>query len=193
LGGLRGAPTVARTVLLWGENTVAAQRHPQRWPILGVLCLALLTVVLDNTILNVAIPTLSTHLSASTSDIQWMINAYVLALAGLLVTAGSLADRFGRKRFVLIGLVVFGVGSLVAAYSQSAGMLIGARAFMGLGAACMMPGTLAVVMQIFDEQERPRAIGIWGAVAVLAGGLVAGFLIWRATRVAPKTPIPSTL
>ncbi|EWM15943.1 integral membrane protein, partial [Kutzneria sp. 744] len=165
---------------LRGENTVAAQRHPQRWPILGVLCLALLTVVLDNTILNVAVPTLSTQLSASTSDIQWMINAYVLALAGLLVTAGSLADRFGRKRFVLIGLVVFGVGSLVAAYSQSAGMLIGARGFMGLGAACMMPGTLAVVMQIFDEEERPRAIGIWTAalsVGVAIGPVIGGFLL----------------
>jgi EmrB/QacA subfamily drug resistance transporter len=160
--------------------TVADRRHPQRWLIMGVLCLALLVVVLDNTILNVAVPTLATKLSASTSDIQWMINAYVLTLAGLLVAAGSLADRFGRKRSVLFGIAVFGLGSLAAAYSTSSGMLIGARAFMGIGAACMMPGTLAVVMQVFDEDERPRAIGIWTAVlsvGVAIGPVIGGFLL----------------
>jgi EmrB/QacA subfamily drug resistance transporter len=147
---------------------------------MGVLCVALFVVVLDNTILNVAVPTLATKLGAGTADIQWMINAYVLTLAGLLITAGSMADRFGRKRSVLFGLTVFGLGSLVAAFSLSSGMLIGARAVMGLGAACLMPGTLAVVMQVFDEEERPKAISIWTAVlsvGVAIGPVIGGFLL----------------
>ena len=147
---------------------------------MGVLCLALLVVVLDNTILNVAVPTLAVRLGAGTADIQWMINAYVLTLAGLLITAGSMADRFGRKRSVLFGLVVFGLGSLAAAFSVSSGMLIAFRAVMGVGAACLMPATLAVVMQVFDEEERPKAISIWTAVlsvGVAIGPVIGGFLL----------------
>ncbi|AHI01169.1 MFS transporter [Kutzneria viridogrisea] len=147
---------------------------------MGVLCLALLVVVIDNTVLNVAVPSLIAKLGAGTSDIQWMINAYVLTLAGLLVAAGSLADRFGRKRSVLFGLAVFGIGSLFAAFSVSTGMLIGARAFMGVGGAFLMPGTLAVVVRVFDDEERPRAISIWTAalsVGIAAGPVLGGLLL----------------
>jgi EmrB/QacA subfamily drug resistance transporter len=162
------------------EKVETHQSHPQRWAVLGVLCLSVMVVVLDNTVLNVAIPSISTGLGASTADIQWMINAYSLVLAGLLLTTGALSDRFGRKRSLLGGLVAFGVGSAVAAYAGSSEALIAARGFMGLGAAFLMPGTLAVLMQLFDEKERPKAIGIWAAVTSLgfaAGPVIGGFLI----------------
>lgn len=159
---------------------VGVHPHPQRWAVLGVLCLSVMVVVLDNTVLNVAIPSISTGLGASTADIQWMINAYSLALAGLLLTTGSLSDRFGRKKALLAGLLLFGAGSAVAAYAGSSEALIAARGFMGIGAAMLMPGTLAVLMQLFDEKERPKAIGIWAAVTSLgfaAGPVIGGALI----------------
>ncbi|MEU7485141.1 MFS transporter [Streptomyces sp. NPDC042319] len=155
-------------------------RHPTRWIILGVICLAQLTVLLDNTILNVAVPSLNKELGASTADIQWMINAYSLVQSGLLLTAGNAADRYGRKKMLAGGLVLFGIGSLVAGFAQSAGQLIAARAGMGIGGALLMTTTLAVVVQIFDNEERPKAIGIWGAVNSLgfaAGPLIGGTLL----------------
>ncbi|MEV6180356.1 MFS transporter [Streptomyces sp. NPDC052015] len=156
------------------------QGHPQRWLILGVICLAQLTVLLDNTVLNVAIPSLTRELGAATSDIQWMINAYSLVQSGLLLTAGSAADRYGRKRMLVAGLALFGVGSLVAGLAESTGQLIAARAGMGVGGALLMTTTLAVAMQIFTPEEQPKAIGIWAAVNSLGfatGPLVGGFLL----------------
>ncbi|NBM16443.1 MFS transporter [Streptomyces sp. GC420] len=140
--------------------------------ILGVICLAQLVVILDNTILNVAIPTLTTDLGASTADIQWVINAYALVQSGLLLSAGSAADRYGRRRMLLTGLALFGLGSFAAARARSTGQLIAARAGMGIGGALLLTTTLAVVIQIFDEKERARAIGIWAAVNAL--GFAAG-------------------
>ncbi|OEJ95509.1 MFS transporter [Streptomyces thermolilacinus] len=154
--------------------------HPQRWLILGVICLAQLTVLLDNTVLNVAIPSLTRELNASTADIQWMINAYALVQSGLLLTAGNAADRYGRKRMLLTGLVLFGVGSLAAGLAQSSAQLIAARAGMGIGGALLMTTTLAVVVQIFDESERVKAIAIWSTVSSLgfaAGPLLGGFML----------------
>ncbi|MET7291852.1 MFS transporter [Streptomyces griseoloalbus] len=156
------------------------QGHSRRWLILGVICLAQLTVLLDNTVLNVAIPSLTRELDASTADIQWMINAYSLVQSGLLLTAGNAADRYGRKRMLIVGLVLFGVGSLVAGLADSTGRLIAARAGMGVGGALLLTTTLAVVMQIFTHEEQPRAIGIWAAVNSLgfaAGPLVGGFML----------------
>ncbi|MFD4879037.1 MFS transporter [Streptomyces sp. NPDC058420] len=158
----------------------ALQGHPQRWIVLGVICLAQLTVLLDNTVLNVAIPSLTRELDASTADIQWMINAYSLVQSGLLLTAGSAADRYGRKKMLIAGLVLFGVGSLVAGLAQSTGQLIAARAGMGVGGALLITTTLAVVMQIFTPEEQPRAIGIWAAVNALGfatGPLLGGFML----------------
>ena len=168
--------------------TVTADgRLRTRWLILAVLCLAQLTVVLDNTVLNVAIPALSTELGATTTDIQWIINAYALVQSGLLLTAGGAADRYGRRRMLLTGLVLFGVGSLAAALAQTAGQLVAARAGMGVGGALLVTSTLAVALQIFDAAERPRAIGIWAAVSALGfaigplvGGAVLARLPWNA-------------
>ncbi|MEU6593817.1 MFS transporter [Streptomyces sp. NPDC046881] len=157
-----------------------SQGHPQRWLILGVICLAQLTVLLDNTVLNVAIPSLTRELHAKTSDIQWMINAYSLVQSGLLLTAGSAADRYGRKKMLITGFALFGVGSLVAGLAGSTSQLIAARAGMGIGGALLMTTTLAVAMQIFSPEEQPKAIGIWSAVNALgfAGGpLIGGFVL----------------
>ncbi|WP_217176645.1 MFS transporter [Streptomyces sp. AC495_CC817] len=159
---------------------LTTQGHPQRWIILGVICLAQLTVLLDNTVLNVAIPSLTEELGAATSDIQWMISAYSLVQSGLLLTAGSAADRYGRKKMLIAGLVLFGIGSLVAGLAQSTGQLIAARAGMGVGGALLLTTTLAVAMQIFTPDEQPRAIGIWAAVNALgfaAGPLLGGFML----------------
>ncbi|MET9775185.1 MFS transporter [Streptomyces sp. NPDC006367] len=156
------------------------EAHPQRWLILGVISLAQLTVILDNTVLNVAIPSLTSELGAGTADIQWMINAYSLVQSGLLLTAGSAADRYGRKRMLTAGLALFGLGSLAAGLADTTGQLIAARAGMGVGGALLLTTTLAVVMQIFTPDEHPRAIGIWSAVSALGfacGPLVGGFVL----------------
>ncbi|MEU2618860.1 MFS transporter [Streptomyces sp. NPDC007157] len=159
---------------------MTSQGHPQRWLILGVICLAQLTVLLDNTVLNVAIPSLTRELHAATADIQWMINAYSLVQSGLLLTAGSAADRYGRKKMLITGLVLFGAGSLAAGLAGSTTQLIAARAGMGVGGALLLTTTLAVVMQIFTSDEHPKAIGIWSAVNALgfaAGPLIGGFVL----------------
>ncbi|WP_420034626.1 MFS transporter [Streptomyces sp. cg28] len=169
------------------QQPAPAAGHPQRWIILGVICLAQLTVLLDNTVLNVAIPSLTRELHASTSDIQWVISAYSLVQSGLLLTAGSTADRYGRKKMLAAGLVLFGVGSLVAGLADSTGQLIAARAGMGVGGALLMTTTLAVVVQIFDDTERVKAIGLWAtvnslgfAVGPLLGGVMLDHFWWGA-------------
>ncbi|WP_324784572.1 MFS transporter [Streptomyces sp. H51] len=163
--------------------------HRRRWAILGVLMLSLLIVVLDNSILNVAIKTISTPaptgLGATQSELEWAINAYTLVFAGLLFTAGLLGDRLGRKKVLLGGLAVFGVGSALAAESGSPGQLILFRALMGLGAAFVMPATLAVLMNVFERDEQPKAIGIWAggvglaiAIGPITGGLLLDHFWW---------------
>ncbi|PAZ10466.1 MFS transporter [Streptomyces sp. SA15] len=156
------------------------QRDPRRWWILGVLCTSLFVIVLDNTILNVAIPSITEQLGASNAQVQWTLNAYTLVLSGLLITAGGLSDRLGRKRALLAGLAVFGAGSLLGAFAPSPHILITARVLMGVGAAFLMPGTLAVLVRTFDDEERPRAIGIWAAVSsagMALGPVLGGFLL----------------
>ena len=151
--------------------------HDRRWHTLGVLCLSLVLIGLDNTILNVALPTLVRELHASTSSLQWIVDSYVLVFAGLLLTAGSLGDKYGRARALSAGLVVFGLGSVLSAFAGSSSQLIATRALMGMGAAFVMPSTLSILTNSFtDAGERARAIAIWAGVSGLGIGIgpVAG-------------------
>ena len=155
------------------------ERHPRRWLILGVLCLSLLVAVVDNMVLNIAIPSLIRDLGASTADIQWILDAYILVFAGVLLTAGSLSDRHGRRLGLVTGLVIFGGASALATVAQTPGQLIATRGLMGLGAAFLMPGTLAILTTVFDEAERKKAIAIWSSVLMLGalGGPTLGGLL----------------
>ncbi|MER5962600.1 MFS transporter [Streptomyces sp. NPDC002057] len=158
--------------------------HRRRWAVLGVLMLSLLIVVLDNSILNVAVRTIATPaptgIGATQSQLEWAINSYTLVFAGLLFTSGLLGDRLGRKKVLLFGIVVFGIGSALAAFSGSPGELIAYRAVMGLGAAFVMPATLAVLMNVFERDEQPKAIGIWAGsvgLAIAIGPITGGILL----------------
>src|SRR5450755_3975789 len=171
-GTLTGNDTQASRY--WGSGMLAmvadrqAKAFDRRWAILGVLCLSLLVIVVDNSILNVALPTLVRDLHASNSQLQWMVDSYTLVFAGLLLTAGSLGDRFGRRGALQIGLAIFGLGSLASAFATTPAQLISTRALMGIGGAFIMPSTLSIITNVFPEHERGRAIGIWASVAGVA-------------------------
>ena len=151
-------------------------RHPRRWLILIVLCLSTMVLVLDNGVLNVAIPVLTEDLGASAQEIQWIVASYILVFAGLLLTAGSLSDRYGRKKVMIAGLAIFGAASLLATYAGTPEMLIAGRVLMGVGGAVVMPSTLSVLITVFDDDERRKAMSIWSSVLMvgLIGGPVLG-------------------
>jgi EmrB/QacA subfamily drug resistance transporter len=163
-----------------------AAPFPRRWLALAVLCVSLLIVNLDNTVLNVALPTLVRDLGATSSQLQWVVDSYALVFAGLLLAAGSLADRVGRKRTFLAGLLAFAGGSAWAAFSGSVAVLTAARASMGIGAALLMPSTLSIITDMFrDTRERQRAIGFWAgtsgvgfALGPIIGGLLLAHFWW---------------
>jgi DHA2 family multidrug resistance protein-like MFS transporter len=155
--------------------------HDRRWIILPVLCLSVFLVVVDNTIVNVALPSLSRDLGASTTSLQWIVDAYSLAFSGLLLAGGGIGDRFGRKGVMQIGLVFFGLFSAGAAVSHTTGTLIATRALMGVAAAFIFPASLAILTTVFtDHAERQKALGIWGAtsgIAVAFGPITGGALL----------------
>ena len=156
------------------------REYERRWWTLGVLCISLVMIVMANASLNVALPTLAESLDTGASGLQWIVDAYSLVFAGLLLTAGSLGDRYGRRLALNGGLIVFGAASLFAVLSSSSGAVIGARAVMGVGAAFVMPATLSILAHVFPPKERPRAIAIWAGfagVGVAMGGVVSGALL----------------
>jgi len=153
---------------------------PRRWWTLVAVSLATFMTYLDNNIVNVAIPTIQRSLHLSVAGLEWVVSGYVLVFAGLMLVGGRLADVFGRRRVFLIGLSVFSLSSLAAGLATSGGMLIAFRAIQGLGAALLVPTTLAIIIASFDDaRERTRAIGIWTAISALAlafGPLIGGFI-----------------
>lgn len=153
--------------------------YPRRWAALVVLCLALAVITMDNLIANTALPSLARELNADTAQLQWIVDAYILVFAGAVLSMGSLGDRFGRRRALNAGLIVFMVGSLASAFAGTADLLVAARALMGLGAAVTCPSTLSIITNMFPPAERGKAIGIWASFSVLGvvGGPTAGGLL----------------
>ena len=182
-----------QTITITPERTIAARSDVQpelpatpdgrRWLTLIVLCVSLLVIVVDTTIVNVALPSLVRQLGASLSELQWVVDAYTLVFAGLLLLAGTLGDRFGRRCALTVGLALFAVSSAAAAFSGGVGELVAARAVMGAAAAFIMPATLSILTNVFtDTRERAMAIGIWSGVVgigVVLGPVAGGFLLDR--------------
>jgi MFS transporter, DHA2 family, multidrug resistance protein len=188
------APTDMRTA-------PAADAHPRRWSILAVLCLPLLLVVVAATVLNVALPSLAQDLRPTSVQTLWIIDGYALVLSGLLVAGGTLADRTGRKRALIIGCALFGLVSLAAGFAGSAVLLIVFRVLLGVSAAAIMPSTLSILRNVFpDERERTLAVAIWtgvGAGGAAAGPILGGLLVelygWQAAFWAPVPVIVASL
>ena len=169
--------------------------HQRRWFLLGVLCLSLVMIVMAVTSLNVALPTLQTDLDTDATMLQWIVDAYALVFAGLLLTAGALGDRFGRKGALLAGLGVFAAGAVLSGLAGSAGVVIAGRAVQGAGAALVMPATLSLIAAIFPPEERQRAIAIWVGFAGAGGAIgpiVSGALLerfWWGTAFLVNVPV----
>ncbi|GAA2008785.1 MFS transporter [Catenulispora subtropica] len=166
-----------------GRASQTGEPSLRRSLVLATLCLSLLVVSVDNTILNIALPALVRQLHATDSQLQWIVDSYAVVFGGLLLTAGGLGDRFGRKPVFLAGLLVFGAGSAGSAFAGSVGVLVASRAVMGVGAAGVMPATLSILMDVYrDPGPRARAVGLWSAttgLGIAIGPIAGGWLLSR--------------
>src|SRR4051794_30437582 len=163
-----------------GDDVKPTGTHPamtrsRRKAVLGVMCLALGMVVAAVASLNVALPDLARETGASQTQLQWIVDAYALVFAGLLLPAGALGDRFGRKGVLLAGLGIFGSASFAAMFVENPSLLIGLRAAIGVGAALVMPTTLSIITNVFPPEERGRAVGVWAGIA--GAGAILGLLL----------------
>jgi DHA2 family multidrug resistance protein-like MFS transporter len=169
--------------------------HARRWFLLAIMCLSLVLVVMSVSGLNTALPTIQRELGASASELQWIVDSYAIVFAGLLLSAGAIGDRFGRRGALLAGLAVFGLGALLGGLGTDASQVIAGRAVMGIGAAFIMPATLSIITSIFPPDERARAIAIWAGFAgagasigpIVSGGLLEGF--WWGSTLLVNVPV----
>ncbi|MEW2046566.1 MFS transporter [Streptomyces sp. NPDC005476] len=168
------------------EETAQDRRDPRRWWILVVLCLSTVVLTIDSMALTVAVPSMTEDIGASAQDTQWILDSYILVFAGLLLTSGSLGDRFGRRKVMLIGLLLFGAASLAATICTTPGEVIAVRTAMGVGGALIMPSTLSILITVFDDEERGRAMAAWGSVSMLGlvgspvlGGVLIDHFSWH--------------
>jgi len=168
------------------ETLKNTREYRMRWVTLVVIAISVLIVVLDSTIVNIALPTLQRELGTTIAELQWIITTYIMVFGALMLTTGSLADRWGRARLLQLGIIVFAGGSLAAAFASSAWQLIMWRAIMGVGGAMILPATLAIITNVFPREERGKAIGVWAglngigiALGPIIGGLIIDSLKWN--------------
>src|SRR6266705_4489925 len=169
------------------EGQRMAEQDPKRWIALAIVCAAFFMTVLDVSIVNVALPSIGRSLHFTRDNLQWVVTAYAITFGGFLLLGGRLADLLGRRRLFLVGVVLFTTASFLCGLAWSEGVLIGARAVQGLGAAIISPAAISIITTIFEEgPERNKALGIWGAiggsgaaVGVLAGGVLTKYLGWE--------------
>jgi DHA2 family multidrug resistance protein-like MFS transporter len=169
--------------------------HARRWFLLAIMCLSLVLVVMSVSGLNTALPTIQRELGASASELQWIVDSYAVVFAGLLLTAGAIGDRFGRRGSLLGGLAIFGLGALLGGLASDASQVIASRAVMGIGAAFIMPATLSIITSIFPPHERPRAIAVWAGFAgagasigpIVTGALLEGY--WWGSTLLVNVPV----
>jgi DHA2 family multidrug resistance protein-like MFS transporter len=184
-------PATAPAVPLHEQPAIQARR----WFLLGIMCLSLVLVVMSVSGLNTALPTMQQELGASASELQWIVDSYAIVFAGLLLSAGAIGDRFGRRGALLGGLVVFGLGAFLGGLANDASQVIASRAVMGVGAAFIMPATLSIITSIFPPEERPRAIAVWAGFAgagasigpIVTGALLEGF--WWGSTLLVNVPV----